>query len=153
MHFGQPPLPRANPDVARGRHGRCLSDPSTGPESAAPASMTRSMNRRSTAALLAVLASSFAPLLVGAVPAGSGPAATSDATLAALRAEAAPALGELRAGAPVAHVLKAVDRAELQRADNQSSDLGELRAGELSDNELLIIGITVLAVIVLILIL
>jgi hypothetical protein len=101
-----------------------------------------------------IMKSSIAPLLLAAVPAvGVGHAITSDATLASLRGVEAPALGELRAGAPVAHVLKAADRAELQRADSQSFDLGELRAGELSDNELLIIGVTVLAVILLILIL
>lgn len=102
-----------------------------------------------------LMKSTIAPLLLAAVPAaGVGTViASSDATLAALRGVEAPALGELRAGAPVVHVLQAVDRAELQRADSRSTDLGDLRAGELSDNELLIVGVTILAVILLILIL
>jgi hypothetical protein len=101
------------------------------------------------------LKNNVAPLLLAAVPAAGVAiqASAPDATLAALRNVEASSLSTLRAGAPVPHELTRSDRAELQRAERTSGDLAALRAGELTDHELLIIGITVLAVILLILIL
>jgi len=104
-----------------------------------------------------IMNSTIAPLLLAAVPAaGFGyQLSSSDATLAALgRVEASSSLSSLRAGAPVMHTMTQVERAQLQNAEQQSSgELEGLRAGALSDNQLLIIGVTVLAVILLIIIL
>jgi hypothetical protein len=105
--------------------------------------------------MISMLKSPLVPLLLAAVPAaGIGYQLTSsDATLAALRNVEATSLSTLRAGAPATHTLAQADRAELQRADRSSSDLAAMRAGVLTDHEMLIIGITVLAVILLIIIL
>lgn len=98
---------------------------------------------------------SLAPYVLAAVPAAgiASQSNASDATLAALRRSEAPALSTLRAGAPVLHTLSAADRHELRSADQASGELADLRAGALTNNEMLIIGLTVLAVILLILIL
>ncbi len=95
------------------------------------------------------------PLILSVVPAlGIGYQLTStDPTLAALRNAEATSLSTMRAGAPVVHSLAQSDRAQLQQAEQTSGDLAALRAGALTDHEMLIIGITVLAVILLILIL
>ena len=92
----------------------------------------------------------LAPLLLAAVPAVAIPA---DPMLAELRRCEAPALATLRAGAPIEHELSPATRSELRQAEQSSSDLAALRAGDLDENEMLIIGITLLAVILLILIL
>lgn len=99
--------------------------------------------------------STLTPLLLAAIPAaGIGLQLTaSDATLAALRNVEATSLSTMRAGAPATHTLSQADRAELQKADQTSGNLAALRAGALTENEMLIIGITLLAVILLILIL
>ena len=100
------------------------------------------------------LKTSLTPFLLAAVPATVGyQLSSTDSTLAALRNAEATSLSTMRAGAPVIHTLTPMDRAELKRADQSSGDLAALRAGELTDHEMLIIGITVLAVILLIIIL
>jgi hypothetical protein len=95
------------------------------------------------------------PLLLSAVPlAGAGYQLTSaDPTLAVLRNAESSSLSTLRAGAPTVHSLAPAERAQLQRAEQTSGALAALRAGALTENEMLIIGITVLAVILLIIIL
>ncbi len=103
-----------------------------------------------------IMNSTIAPLLLAAVPAaGLGYQLTSsDATLAALgKIESSSSLSTLRAGAPVMHTLAQADRAQLQSAEQSSGGLESMRAGALTDHELLLIGITVLAVILLIIIL
>lgn len=98
----------------------------------------------------------LAPLLLAAVPAASigYQLTSSDATLAALsRLETSSSLSTLRAGAPATHTLAELDRAELKRADRTSGHLVDMRGGEFTDHELLIIGLTALAIVLLIIIL
>jgi len=99
--------------------------------------------------------STFTPLLLVAAPVVGGSYALTnpDATLAALRTVDASSLSTLRAGAPVTHTLGAETRDELRRADQNSTTLADLRAGALSDREWMIIGLTALAILLLILIL
>jgi len=97
----------------------------------------------------------FTPLLLVVAPVvgASYSVSNPDATLTALRSIEAPSLSTLRAGAPVNHTLGGETRDELRRADQSATGLAELRAGEMTDHEWLIVGITVLAVLILILIL
>lgn len=97
----------------------------------------------------------FTPLLLVAAPVVgmSYTASNPDATLAALRSVEAPALSTLRAGAPVTHTLGGETRDELRRADQNSTSLANLRAGALSDREWMIVGLTALAIVLLIIIL
>jgi len=106
--------------------------------------------------MMSLAKTTLTPLLLAAVPAAgiSYQLTSTDSTLAALsRVDVSSSLSTMRAGAPVVHSLAQADRAQLQRAEQTSGDLAALRAGALTDNEMLIIGITALAVILLIIIL
>lgn len=105
---------------------------------------------RSLTSAVAVLSLGLAPAFI--VPLAADP--VSVAERAALEAARAPALGELRAGAPAGvRGLDGEERVALQRAEANAPHLGELRGGALSDRELLIILVVVAAVILLVVLL
>lgn len=97
----------------------------------------------------------LAPLLLAAAPSLAIAVTTvADPTLSSLRSlETSASLHGLRAGAPVVRELAPIDRARMQQAERSSQGLEELRAGALTDRELMLIGVTILAVILLIIIL
>lgn len=80
-------------------------------------------------------------------------AATRTLDRASLRAASAPALADMRAGAPALRAsTSAPERAALREAQQKSTALGALRAGELhlSDRDLTLVAIVIVAVILII---
>lgn len=93
----------------------------------------------------------IAALALGPVHAAS--ASTLDR--AGLKAASAPALVDMRGGAPAARAsTTSTERAQLKAAQQRSTRLGALRAGEfsLSDHDIGIIAVVVLVVVLIIII-